>query len=342
MTTDSQAYCWGYGPNGQLGNGTIGLSYRPVAVLGGLKFRSVSVGYGHSCGVTTDFKAYCWGDNSNGQLGDGTTTSHQLSPVLVVGGYRFRQISAGGSHTCALTYSDQRAYCWGYNSAGELGDGTLIERHAPVPVRGGRQFSQLDAGGQRHTCAVTVDYQAFCWGENSSGQLGDSTRTLRSSPVLVVSKHRFRQVSAGGFHTCAVTPRGEAFCWGENAEGQLGNGTTFRARVPRRVSGDLNVDRVTAGEYFTCAETSGNLAYCWGNNQGGQLTDGTRAERLTPVPVTGGLHFSQVTAGGWHACGKTPEAVGYCWGEDAAGQLGIGDETGQNRYTPVPIASPGK
>jgi len=131
LTTNSQAYCWGDNIHGEVGDGVSRRVVTPVAVAGGLKFRQVTTGFGYSCGVTTEYRAYCWGLNDIGQLGDATTMD-RATPVAVRGGLHFIQISAGACHTCALSYPDRRAYCWGGNYHGALGDGTTSGRLMPV------------------------------------------------------------------------------------------------------------------------------------------------------------------------------------------------------------------
>jgi alpha-tubulin suppressor-like RCC1 family protein len=313
----------------------------PVAVLGGLSFRQVSAGHGHTCGVTTTDRAFCWGWNGFGQLGDGTATQFRLTPVAVAGGLAFAQVDAGTYHTCGVTTAARHAYCWGYNLYGQLGDGTTAQRLTPVVVRGGRQFRQVSAAGF-HTCGVTTTDRAFCWGWNRYGQLGDSTEVgSRLYPVPVAGGRRFRQVAAGGIdaaseHTCGVTTGGRAFCWGNGTRGQLGNGKAYLSFWPRRVAGMLSFERVTAGGFHTCGETTDNRAYCWGDNGYGPLGDGTDTQRLTPVAVVGGRYFTQLSAGGFHTCGRTPGDVAYCWGANTYGELGDGTTT--NRLTPVPVA----
>jgi len=339
LTMEGQAYCWGRNVHGEVGDGTRTTRLVPVAVLGGLKFRQLSAGLAFTCALTTDYRAYCWGRNTERELGDRTTTDRQ-TPVAVRGGLRFLQVGAGPSHTCALTYPDRRAYCWGYNNGGQLGDGTRTTPLAPVPVMGSRQFRQVSAGNG-HTCGVTPTYKAYCWGDNGWGQLGDDTRTSSLAPVPVFGGHQFKQLDAGGFYTCAVTTDARAFCWGYNPDGLLGTGLTFlRIRRPRLVTGGLQFSRVTAGEYHTCGETTLNRAYCWGENQSGQLGDGTSGQnRITPVPVTGGLLFSQVSAGVEHTCARTSTGVAYCWGWNGSGE--IGDGTRYTHYdTPTPVAGP--
>lgn len=336
VTTDNRAFCWGYG---LLGDGsTYSQRLNPVAVSGGLRFRQVSVGSKHSCGITTDNRAYCWGDNSAGQLGDGTR-SERWSPIPVAGGRQFAQVDAGSFHTCGLGYTDKRAYCWGNNNNGQLGNGTVTSRLTPVAVAGGRQFRHVSAGWD-HSCAVTPSDVAYCWGSNKDGQAGDgSTFRQRLRPVLVAGGYRFRQVDAGASHTCAVTTAYRAFCWGNGADGRIGDGTTSRRLVPRAVAGGLSFDRVSTGFAHSCGESRQNRAYCWGINTYGAVGDGTKLNtRLRPVAVAGGLYFTQLSAGSLHTCAKTETSAAYCWGYNRNGQLGDGSQTDRTR--PVPVAGP--
>ncbi len=338
VTTANKAYCWGENASGQLGDGTTARRLTPVPVAGGHLFRHVSGGNRHTCGVTTDTRVYCWGGNDRGQLGDGTA-SRRTRPVPVMGTRHFQQVEVGGNHSCAINAADQRAFCWGDNSFGQLGVGTRVERRlSPVAVAGGRAFHQVSAG-QRHTCAVTSTGAAYCWGRNTTNQLGDGTAKLRLAPVAVAGGHSFSLVSAGGAHTCAVTPGARAFCWGGNGDGQIGDGLTTNRATPTAVTGGLSFTRVTAGVGHSCGETTGKRAYCWGDNVYGELGIGDEpAERkLVPTAVVGNLLFAQVnaSAGIVFTCGVTTGSVAYCWGNNLEGQLGDGTTT--NRTAPVPV-----
>jgi alpha-tubulin suppressor-like RCC1 family protein len=181
VSTANVAYCWGEASNGQTGNG--GIFYEPTAVLGGLPFRNVSAGQYHTCGTTTGSKAYCWGYGYYGALGNGTTTD-RYSPRLVSETLSFSRIFASSTHTCGLTTA-KKAYCWGYNYSGQLGDGTTTRRLTPVAVKSGLLFSQLGTRGS-HTCAVVATVGVgYCWGSNTSGQIGDATLT---SPRLIPTR----------------------------------------------------------------------------------------------------------------------------------------------------------
>jgi alpha-tubulin suppressor-like RCC1 family protein len=357
VTPDNLAYCWGANNAGQLGNGTntgpetcgrfeFPCSTRPVAVAGGLRFRMVSAGDGHTCGVTTSSEAYCWG--ATGPLGEGSDFSGSIpTPVAVAGGLQFSHVAAGSGHTCGVT-TDNLAYCWGGNGSAQLGDGTTTNHLTPSAVTGGLRFSRLDAGGG-HNCARTLSDNVYCWGLNISGQLGNGTRgpencKLRNPSCSTIPRRvlgirfRLRQVSAGGTHTCGLKGK-LAYCWGRNAEGQLGDGTNSGHLEPVAVSDARQFRDVSAGRSHTCAVNPLNVTFCWGDNSIGQLGDNTTNPRVVPVRVVGGLRFSQVSAGSTFTCGVSTENLAYCWGNNGSGMLGDGTHV-THRRRPTPVVGP--
>ena len=200
LTAAGAAYCWGKNDFGQLGTGDRVASPVPVAVSGGFTFVSVESGYAHTCGVATDGSGYCWGRNQAGQLGVGDSLSgvDQLAPYAIDGGMRWRGISAGAYFTCGVTGDAAAAYCWGNNQSGQLGgnasDQCLDDNQlpffcsaVPLAVSGGLVFSEVSASTQ-HTCGVTPDGVAYCWGLDTYGQLGDGRKgnsAYSNEPVKV-------------------------------------------------------------------------------------------------------------------------------------------------------------
>ena len=340
VTTDNLAYCWGLANYGQLGNGSVEgpeecntypCSSKPLAVVGGLRFRSVSAGDRHTCGVTTENRAYCWGRGSEGQLGDGKLIWSNPSPVAVAGTRRFREVSVGGEHTCGITVTDL-ALCWGANYRGELGDGTTSNRASPVRVLGGLTWRQLSAGAS-HNCGLTTTGRAYCWGQNSNGQAGNGSTAARIlKPAAVSGGLSFRQIAAGFNHSCAVTSTDyRAYCWGTNG-GALGDGTTTNRLTPTAVADTRRFDHVSAGIGHTCGVTRTARGVCWGTNGNGQLGNGTTYRRATPTPVAGSLVFAQVSAGFGFSCAVTTESRAYCWGTNYSGQIGDGAGTSKSQY----------
>jgi alpha-tubulin suppressor-like RCC1 family protein len=221
--------------------------------------------------------------------------------------------SAGDFHSCAVT-AEQRAFCWGRNDRGQLGDGSTLQRTLPAPVAGGLRFASVSAQGGFHSCALTPAGKAYCWGDNEHGQLGDGTAVSRSAPVEVAGGHAFASVTTNAHHSCGLTRAGRALCWGRNDAGQLGTGSTASSSVPVPVGGGLVFSALDAGGNTTCGVAAGGQLYCWGWNFYGQLGDGGFADRRSPVPAAGSLRFAQVDAGSHLACGVAVGGGGYCWG----------------------------
>jgi alpha-tubulin suppressor-like RCC1 family protein len=240
-------------------------------------------------------------------------------------------VIAGKYHTCALT-SEGGVKCWGWNSYGELGDGTTTDRLSPVPVSGLVGEVEAVSVGENHTCALTSVGGIKCWGGNASGRLGNGTISVRiTSPVDVIGlTGGVVEVSAGARHTCALTSVGGVKCWGNNNYHQLGDGTTtISSSTPVYVSGlTSGVEIISAGGNHTCIFTTTGEVKCWGDNNFGQLGDEVELDRLIPVEVDGlARGLSTVSAGGNHTCVLTSAGGVKCWGENSFGQLGDGTTT---------------
>lgn len=178
--------CWGVNISGQLGDGTTNQANSPVAVSGLSGVTHVAAGYGHTCAVVGDGTVRCWGNNHRAELGIGAAGDSSSAPLVVPSVTQVVQIGAGSEHTCART-RDSRVFCWGTNSVGEFGDGTLDPALQPVEVTSSwPKLVQIAAGGNV-TCGVAVDGNVFCSGANVGGQLGASTSGLYSQvPVRVI------------------------------------------------------------------------------------------------------------------------------------------------------------
>ncbi|WP_232350340.1 InlB B-repeat-containing protein [Bifidobacterium sp. W8112] len=304
----------------------------PDSASRGIRFNQVSGSenqgdspYNFSLAVDSDGNAYAWGNNQYGQLGDGTT-SYRTTPVMVGNpdretypdlpqDFTYVQVSAGQYHSLALG-SDGNTYAWGRNDYGQLGDGTTTERHTPVRINKPEgtpadfTYVQVSAGWY-HSLALGSDGNAYAWGYNGNGQLGNGTGTQRNTPVRVKTPDRntypdlptdftYLQVSAGCTHSLAVGSDGYAYAWGNNSDGQLGKNTTRNSSLPVRVrdpanptdkSKGLKAVQVSAGFHHSLAMGTDGNAYAWGANGYGQLGDGSTDSKSAPVPVSFNLQL---------------------------------------------------
>ena len=249
-------------------------------------------------------------------------------------------ISAGVTHTCGVTINGG-GYCWGTNEYGELGTGTLTDQPSPVEIGLGGVTWGAVSPGWSHTCGITANKAAYCWGDNNDGELGDGSVTIyQSDPMEVANaQYEWSSISAGRSHSCGITTDGSGYCWGENNNGQLGTGNLEGQILPAEVaSGQYEWAVLTTGIDHTCGITTDGSGYCWGINDQGQVGDGTVKNRDSPVEIASGEYkWASISAGTDHTCGITEDGAGYCWGRNSYGRLGDGTDNAQT--LPVEIAS---
>jgi alpha-tubulin suppressor-like RCC1 family protein len=177
--------CWGLNENGELGNGSTANKYTPTDVSGlssGVK--AIVIGDSYTCALLETGGVKCWGTNDQGQLGNGST-NNKRTPTNVIGlNTGVKSISLGINYTCALLESGG-VKCWGNNDNGQLGDGSTISKSTPTDVKDLTAGVKSIAVGFQHTCALLDDDRVKCWGDNSSGQLGDGSTIDRSEPIEV-------------------------------------------------------------------------------------------------------------------------------------------------------------
>ncbi len=327
LSTSGTLQCWGRNSAGQLGNGSHGRSTLPIAVVSlDDAMVAVSSGREHACAVTTGGGVRCWGSNGAGQLGDGST-NNRLTPVSVTGlAGAVTTVGTGAAHSCALT---QRGgvQCWGSNWAGQLGDGTTMDASTPVNVVGLETDVIAIRVGRSHTCALLSAGNVNCWGGNFFGQLGDGSRTDRTTPVDVIDlPDMVVAIGAGDSHTCVLTEAGAVSCWGKNEYGQLGR-RGLDGTIPHVVNTLRDpVKAIAVGFDHTCALLTAGTVSCWGRNQWGQLGASSTTGGYLPVAVIGlGNDIRSISAGGDNSCAVTFSNTVYCWGDNWYGQLGYGE-----------------
>lgn len=262
----------------------------------------------------------------------------------------FTQMATGGQQVCGIT-GTRRLYCWGSDVNGNLGAGTtspdcsaMVGGHCslvPIPVIGAERFVYVTTG-EFHSCALTSNGTAYCWGGNYYGQVGTGTTGGEVRvPTQVIGGHTFTSINAGRMHTCGVDTSGDAWCWGWDSWGQLGAGVTGADRcsffssnepcsaTPLKVTGSVRFAEVRGSEKLTCARDVTGAPYCWGAEVGGtESTDCQAGQNAnctrTPLLQVGGATFQKLGMGGVFRCGQKSDGVVWCWGYDYYGAFGNG------------------
>ena len=284
-------------------NGTADKDH-PVEVVNGdgvplANIIQISSGWYHVCALTSSGEVWCWGAGDSGRLGNGVVEDKKYAVMVLsrdgsnvpLGG--IVQIDSGGRHTCALTLKGG-VVCWGGGGDGQLGNDDYISKNYPVtvveaegstiPLTGIIQISS----GESHTCALTSQEEALCWGNSPGGRLGNdvSSNIDRGYPVTVVDGNgsttplkNVVQIVAAHKHTCALISSGQVRCWGRGENGRLGNDATNDRNYPVTVvDGDSSTNPLGSVVHISpgkgdhiCALTSGGGMMCWGSGDHGQL-----------------------------------------------------------------------
>ena len=349
-------YTWGSNNNGQLGDGSTNNRSSPVSVLGGRSF--VAIGVAGNL-VTANLSVcyaiegstgnvYAWGAATTGGLGNNTDLSSG-SPVSVMGGYGFNQYATGTSHNLAIEASTGRAYSWGLNTTGQLGLNSITSPvSSPSSVVGGRSYVKIAASGAVSAAIEGSTGNAYAWGNNANGQLGDNTLANRSSPVSVLGGISFNHITIGGTHTMGVDGSGIVWAWGTNTAGEFANTNYGNQLSPISVPGGRSASAIfgstTALVNGAFIEGSTGNLYAWGiNSTNGSLGDGTLINRSSPVSVLGGRSYKTIVLTGGNVTQlfflgiENNTGNGYAAGFNSAfGNLGDGSFV--NRNSPVSVA----
>jgi len=286
------------------------------------------------CATMDSGNVRCWGQGTDGQLGNGDDLDSPLPVTAIVSNPR--DIALGGYHACAVLGSRGKVKCWGDNNSGQIGNGTeSLPVLTPAKALNVRKAVEVSAGDE-HSCALLQAGTVKCWGENSSGELGNGEILSTDEAVHVVQLSSATQISSGENSTCAVFGRHNAAkCWGLNNAGQLGDQTTGDSNVPVVVKGVRNILDLAPGYEQSCALLFSGIVKCWGDNSDGQLGNGSFNPSLTPVTVNGINNAWDLDSFGAHTCALVGKGTVKCWGDNSFGNLGNNDDTDSD----VPIVT---
>jgi len=371
LLEDGRLYVWGWNQYGQLGNGTtnsvnIPIDVTPYLSLGAGEYViDIAAGaYSSSC-ITSLGRVLFWGQNTYGQLGDESTTN-RLSPVDITANFMLEpeetiaSMEHGHYHSSAVT-SLNRVFTWGYNSYGQLGNGTITDIHSPVEITANFNLNVGEAILKTslniyHSVALSSDGRVFTFGINDRGQLGDNTYNNKTLPTDVTSffvlnpEEKVIDLLTGWQFTLALTSEKRVFAWGYGGTGSLGDGTWTDKLIPTNITdkfnlvGDEKIESLSAGFGQASAITSENRLFMWGQNNFYQLGDGTNTNRNLPVDITArfilpeGEKYASVSMGGYFSSALTTLNKYLSWGNNNVGQLG--DGTNSLRSAPVRLILP--
>jgi alpha-tubulin suppressor-like RCC1 family protein len=352
VVSTGEVRCWGANEQGQVGTGAAGPDIgAPADVVDLDDALTVDCGTATCCARTTAGSVQCWGWNDVGVLGaNDLALPNRPTPGPVMqeprgGGDAIElsdvsQFALGAVHGCAIQGGE--VLCWGWNSAGQAGIDPPPDRSAVARLNGITGVVSLSLGrvvGTAHSCAITGEGGAACWGFNDRGQLGDGTQAGRSAAAPVVGIIDVTAVAPGGAHACAIGREADdpkatpgVFCWGDNFFFQAVPGGPNPQLTPIRLAGVDGAIAIAAGQSHSCAVLDSGAIRCWGANNFGQLGSGAVGDPpAAPVDVVGPTGKGtltgavQVTAGFGNTCARTAASEVFCWGESVRGQLGQGD-----------------
>lgn len=296
LKNDGSLWAWGANAGGELGDGNDVGKNVPTRIGMSTDWK---INYSHrrfTTALKNNGTLWIWGGNFSGQLGDGTNID-QNTPTQVGSDTDWKTVAPGMSDHVMVIKNDGSLWGWGWNSDGQLGDGTIEDKNLPLQIGSDTDWKSVFTG-MLHTMAIKNDGSLWGWGDNSSGELGDGTFERKVVPTKIGSDKDWKIIFAGEQYTLAIKNDGSLWSWGQNLYGELGNGTTDAKNIPTRIGTDNDWIGVENGYHISFAIKSDHSLWAWGNNFAGQLGDGTTVNKNIPTQIScsGSLATSDVVS----------------------------------------------
>ncbi|RVT75736.1 HYR domain-containing protein [Flavobacterium sufflavum] len=241
----------------------------------------------------------------------------------------WKSIAAGMFHTVGVKL-DGTLWTWGFNSQGQLGDGTTTDRNSPVKIGTDTNWKNVSAG-DFHTVAIKTDGTIWTWGGNTNGQLGDGNNASMNIPTQIGTENNWKTINAGIHHTVATKSDGTLWTWGFNTNGQLGDGTNINKNTPTQVGTDTNWKDAAGGYLFTIGIKNDGTLWEWGTLFEGQ------PNTTIPIQIGSANDWLKIAAGDRHIVGIQSNGTLWALGLNSSGQLGDGTTTNNTLLTQIGI-----
>jgi alpha-tubulin suppressor-like RCC1 family protein len=331
VKTDGTLWAWGDNDFGQLGTGNFVAKNAPVQVGTASDWKEVSCGENHVIALKTNGTLWAWGDNIFGQLGEGGILPMSNIPVQVGLDSDWQTISAGSYHNLALK-TNGALWAWGWNFAGQVGDGTTTDVLFPTQIALGSTFKAISTGAY-FSHAIKTNGTLWAWGDSSFGQLGDGTTNFFITPTQIGTANDWKSVDGGDSFTLAIKTNGTLWSWGANFEGNLGDGTLIDHYAPLQVGTYTNWKSISAKFYHVSGVKNNGTLWAWGFNLYGQLGDSTNAQKVVPTQIGTSNNWKEASAGVYHSMAIDEDGAILATGDDQFLQLGNGTSPTSNVYS---------
>ncbi len=287
LKTDGSLWAWGLSSSdGTFGSGiTNDVSILPKQIGTQTDWSKIAAGSSVSVAIKSNGTLWSWGYNGTGQVGDGTLIN-KLIPTQIGSGTNWSTVAVHSSNytfssTLALK-TDGTLWAWGFNSSGQLGDGTTVQKNAPIQVGTDTNWSVISTG-ESHSLALKTNGTLWAWGKNQYGQLGDGTTINKNIPTQIGTSTLWTSVEGGTGFSVGTQFGGTALSWGVNSSGQLGNGALTSQTTPLLLS--TTAQNLSVGADHTFIQNAAGT-YSWGYNAVGVLGDGTTVNKNTPTLIS--------------------------------------------------------
>ncbi len=285
---------WGWG-GAIIGDNTLVQKSSAVQIGASTDWNRIAAGSSHTLATKTDGSLWTWGSNDVGQLGNDVTSTAVSSPIQIGSLTDWNLVAVGNNNSLAIK-TNGTLWAWGFNSSGQIGDGTIVNKSSPIQIGTLTNWNKISAFNS-HVLATKNDNSLWAWGKGSNGRLGDSTSTTKSSPVQIGTLTDWMLISAGSDHSAAIKTNGTLWIWGTGGVGAIGNSSTVSRSSPVQIGTLTDWAFVHAGEEKTTAIKTNGTLWAWGLNNSGEFMDGTATNKSSPVQIGTATNWSQVASG---------------------------------------------